>query len=181
MRSSIVWKRQGYAWRKASAILCYHQWYLGHKFYAQGLHPLPEKVKAINLTLDYWVITWSFCHYLSTILAPLYELLWAFTKWEWKKWQEETFLTSIRLLTSTQVLVHFDPTQEIVLSCDAAVYGIGAVLAHWLADGCEKIVGFLSQTLSNAERKYSQVEKKRLACVFGSRDFMRIFTAIPSH
>ena len=36
------------------------------------------------------------------------------------------------------MLVHFDPTQEIVLSCDALAYGIGAVLAHRLAVGSKK-------------------------------------------
>ena len=68
---------------------------------------------------------------------------------------EEAFLTSKRLLASSQVLVHFDPTQEIVLSCDASAYGIGAVLAHRLADRSKKLIGFASRTLSNAEKVFS--------------------------
>ena len=67
--------------------------------------------------------------------------------------------------------MHFDPTQEIILSCDASAYAIGAVLAHQLADGSEKSIGFASWTLSNAENKYFQVEKEVLACVFGSKRF----------
>ena len=80
-------------------------------------------------------------------------------------------MTSERLLTSSQVLVHFDPTQEIVLSCDASAYGIGAVLVHRLADGSKKAIGFASQTLSNVEKNYSQGEKEGLACVFGVKTF----------
>ena len=50
----------------------------------------------------------------------------------------------------------------------------------WHMDPKEPI-GFASWTLSNSEEKYSQVEKEGLACVFGSRDFMHISVAIPSH
>ena len=81
---------------------------------------------------------------------------------------EEAFLTWKGLLSSSQVLVHFDPTQEIVLSRDASAYGIGAVLAQQLADGSEKSIGFALWTLSNAEKKYSQVEKEGASlCVWG--------------
>ena len=67
--------------------------YLGHKIDAQGLHPLLEKVKAIKdmpklrnvfelksylRLLSYYL---KFLPNLSTILAPLYELLQASTKW----------------------------------------------------------------------------------------------------
>ena len=76
-------------------------------------------------------------------------------------------MTFKRVLTSSLVLLLFDPTQEIVLPRDASAYGIGTVLAHRLAGGSEKPIGFASQTLSNAEMKYSQVEKEGLACVFG--------------
>ena len=138
--------------------------FLGHKIDAQGLHPLLEKVKTIkdapkprNLyelksylgLLSYYS---KFLPNLSTILAPLYELPQASTKWEWKKRQEEAFLTSKRLLTSSQVLIHFDPKPEIVLSCDASAYGIGAVLSHQLADGPEKPIGFASRTWLNAAK-----------------------------
>ena len=76
-------------------------------------------------------------------------------------------MTSKRLLTSSQVLVHLDPKQEIVLSCDAAAYGIGAVLAHRLAVGSKKTIGLALWTLSNVENNYSQVEREGITCVFG--------------
>ena len=59
-----------------------------------------------------------------------------------------SILTSKRLPTYSNVLVHFDPGQEIVLSCDVSAYGIGAVLAQRLADGSKKTNKFcLTNTL----------------------------------
>ena len=44
-------------------------------------------------------------------------------------------------------------------------------LAHKMADGSERPVGFASRTLSPAEQKYSQIEKETLACVYGVKRF----------
>ena len=43
-----------------------------------------------------------------------------------------------RLLTCSQTLMHFNPGQEIALSCAALAYWIDAVLAHQLADGSKE-------------------------------------------
>ena len=49
-------------------------------------------------------------------------------------------------------MAHFDSNLDIVLACDASVYGIDVVLFHRLADGTEIPVGFASRTLSTAEK-----------------------------
>ena len=58
-----------------------------------------------------------------------------------------------------------------MVACDASPYGIGAVLSHCMTDGQERPVGFVSRTLSAAERNYSQIEKEGLACVFAVKRF----------
>ena len=58
-----------------------------------------------------------------------------------------------------------------MFACDASSYSIGAVLSHRMPDGKERPVGFISRTLTRSEKKYSQIEKEGLACVFGVTRF----------
>ena len=77
----------------------------------------------------------------------------------------------MKLLTSSQLLVHFNPELEIILACDASDYGIGAVLSYRMADGSKMPIGFVSRTLTKAEENYSQLEKEGLACIYGIKHF----------
>ena len=45
------------------------------------------------------------------------------------------------------------------------------MLSHRLPDSTEKPVGFTPRTLSTDEKKYSQIEKEDLACIFGVNPF----------
>ncbi|XP_039887198.1 uncharacterized protein K02A2.6-like [Simochromis diagramma] len=172
--------------------------YLGHIVDAQGLHPVEKKVKAImdaptptNVTelkaylglLNYYN---KFLPNLATLLAPLHELLRHEVRWTWQKRQEEVFQKSKNLLNSTEVLVHYSADRELVLSCDASPYGVGAVLSHKMEDGSERPLGFMSRTLSPAEKKYSQLDKEGLAVIFGIKKFHkhlygRVFTIYTDH
>ena len=68
------------------------------------------------------------------------------------------------------LLVHYDPTKPLVLSCDASQYGVVAVLSQ-VCSGEEKPVAYASRTLTKAERNYSQLEKEGLALLFGVKKF----------
>ncbi|XP_030580469.1 uncharacterized protein K02A2.6-like [Archocentrus centrarchus] len=172
--------------------------YLGHKVDAQGLHPVEKKVKAIMDTptptsvtelkaylglLNYYN---KFLPNLATLLAPLHELLRKDMRWTWQKKQEEAFQKSKALLNSADVLVHYSADQELILSCDASPYGVGAVLSHKMNDGSERPLGFMSRTLSPAEKRFSQLDKEGLAVIFGIQKFHkylygRVFTIYTDH
>lgn len=77
--------------------------FLGHKVDATGLHPVNEKVRAIqeaptpsNVTelkaylgfLNYYN---KFPPNLSTVLAPVHKLLQKDTKWQWEEAQDVAF------------------------------------------------------------------------------------------
>ena len=112
--------------------------------------PAPSNVKELQAFLG--MLNCYACHFpkLSTILAPLHELLAKDCKWTWGKRQVGAFNQAKDMLNSSDLLVHYDPSKELVLSCDAAPYGLGAVLSH-IIDGKERPISYASRTLSPAE------------------------------
>lgn len=173
--------------------------YLGHKVDAQGLHPTEIKVKAIeeapeprNITelkaylglLNYYN---KFLPNLATLLAPLHLLLKKDVQWMWKKLQQKAFKESKALLRKANVLVHYSSDAELILACDASPYGVGAVLSQRRkGESVEKPLGFMSRTLTPAEKRYSQLDKEGLAVIFGIQRFHRYlygrsFTILTDH
>ncbi|XP_060742372.1 uncharacterized protein K02A2.6-like [Tachysurus vachellii] len=172
--------------------------FLGHKVDGTGLHPVPEKVTAIQNAPSPKTVTElkaylgllnyynKFLPNLSTVLAPVHKLLRKDSKWHWGCEQEAAFVQSKNLIQSVQVLVHYDPQKDVILSCDASSYGLGAVLSHKMPDGRERPIGFMSRTLNQAERNYSQLDKEGLAIMFGLQRFHkylygRKFTIVTDH
>ena len=120
---------------------------------------------------------------ISSRLAPLYKLLQKAVKRAWGPAQQEAFKEA---LISAKVLVHYDPTKALMLSCDASPYGVRAVLSNKIEDGREHPVAFASYSLSPAEKRYAQLDKEGLVIVFGMKHFRqyllgRHFTIYSDH
>lgn len=171
--------------------------YLGHQIDKNGLHPTEKHVEAIAQApsptnvqelrsflgmLSYYS---KFLPNLSSLLAPLYQLLGKNARWVWGEAQDTAFANAKQCLLAAGVLVHYDPAKPLKLECDASPHGIGAVLFH--TDGkVNRPIGFRSRTLTTAERNYSQLEREALALVFGVskfRDYLlnRDFTLVTDH
>ena len=67
---------------------------------------------------------------LSTLLAPLYKLLRNGVVWRWGRPQRQAFDGAKELLSSPKLLVHYDATKELILTCDASPYGLRAVYTN---------------------------------------------------
>ena len=172
--------------------------YLGHQIDCEGIRAVPSKVDAIvnapqpkNIQelrsflglLNYYG---KFIKNLSSILHPLNSLLRTDQKWEWTEECTKAFAQAKTQLTSSDVLIHYDPKSPINLAADASAYGIGAVISHVLPDGTEKTISFASRTLTASEKNYAQLEKEGLALIFGVKKFHqylygRKFTLITDH
>ena len=157
--------------------------YLGHKIDAEGLHALPDKIEAVvrapqprNIQqlrsflglLNYY---WKFIPNLSSIVHPLNALLQQSKQWNWTLECTQAFKQAKTALSSSSVLIHYDPSLPLQLAGDASAYGIGAVISHVLPDGSEKPIAFASRTLTSSERNYAQIEKEGLSLVFGVKKF----------
>ena len=135
--------------RKKCVFLQNQVIYLGHRINRDGIQPIDGKVRAIleapapsnvkELHAFLGMLNYCACYLpnLSTILVPLHEVLAKDCKWTWGKRQVEAFNRAKDMLNSSDLLVHYDPSKELVLSCDASPYGLGAVLSH-IIDGKEK-------------------------------------------
>ncbi|PIK56483.1 hypothetical protein BSL78_06598 [Apostichopus japonicus] len=171
---------------------------LSHVIDEKGLHPMPEKVKAIkeapaprNVTelksyLGLLTYYGKFLSALSTTLAPLYDLLRKDTQWRWTQTEKSAFENSKDLLMSSQVLCHYDPTKELILSCDASPYGIGAVLAQKWKTAQSNRLGLLRAHCQAQKRIMRKLKKEGLACVLGVQRFHsylygRHFTLFTDH
>jgi hypothetical protein len=90
------------------------------------------------------------------------------------------------MITSEQVLCHYDTNKPVKLACDASPYGLGSVLSHVMDDGTERPIAFASRSLTKAEKGYSQIDKEALALYWGVLKFHtylygRHFTLVTDH
>ena len=172
--------------------------YLGHRVDAEGLRATPEKMRAIDQApqpknvqqlrsflglLNYYR---KFLPNLATIIQPLNDLLQKGRKWVWSSECTQAMKTAKQLLTTSNLLTHYDATLPLKLAADASQYGLGAVISHVLPDGVERPVAFASRSLSSSERNYSQIDKEALALVYGVKKFQaylygRKFTLVTDH
>lgn len=145
--------------------------YLGHIIKDGSLMPNDRKFEAVlnaqapknvaQLQSFLGMINYysKFIPNLATELHSLYQLLKKGVHFDWTNEHESAFVKCKNLLASNNVLALYDPSKEIVISCDASPYGVGCVLSQ-IFDGIEKPILFASSTLSPAEKNYSQVHRE---------------------
>ena len=133
--------------------------------------PTPASVTQLKSVLGLINYYGKFVKNLSSILQPLYNLLRKDVKWAWSQECEAAYSKIKKTMSSAPILIHFDQTKEVRLTCDASEYGIGAMISHILEDNSEQPIAFASRTLNDAEKQYSQIEKEGLAIIFGLNKF----------
>lgn len=89
-------------------------------------------------------------------------------------------------LTSPQVLMPYKPTRPLLLATNASKTGLDAVLSHQLSNGQERPFAYASQTMSDTEQRYPQIDKEALAIVWAVQKFFYYlyachFTLITDH
>ena len=93
--------------------------YLGHirpsgtKVEAVKVVPKLRSISDLRAYLGLLTYYGKFLPNVSTVLAPLYQLLRKDVKWSWDELQQQSFIKSKDMLTTSALLVHYDPSQLI--------------------------------------------------------------------
>ena len=156
--------------------------YLGFNISGQGIKPSPRKVQAIldapcptsvaevHSFLGMVTFYCKFVKNFSTKSAPLYDLLKKGVKFRWTKIEQNAFQGIKQDFADSKLLANFDGESPLIGEVDASPVGVGCVLLQEI-NGQEKPIYFASKKLTNAERKYSQLDKEGLALVFAVKRF----------
>ena len=105
----------------------------------------------------------AYCPNLSTTIRPLTDLTKKDIPFSWSETQQTAFIRTKELIVSTPVLCFFDPKKPVTLQVDASYKGLGGTLLQTNTDNLLQPVAFTSCTLTETERRYSQMEKECLA------------------
>ena len=152
--------------------------FFGCLYDANGVHPDPGKVNAVhalpvptNITqlqefLCLVTFLSPFIPGLSTLTAPLRELLKKDTDFSWNHTYDIAFEWVKKAVVSDTTLRNFDPSLPVTIQVDAAQVGLGAAL---LQNG--KPIAFASKALTETEHQYMNIKREMLAAVFGAERF----------
>lgn len=144
---------------------------------AHGLRVDPGKVEAIlnvkppnnatEIRRFLGMASWyrRFVPNFSSIVAPLTRLTGKRTPFIWTDDCDQAFKIIRDKLVSAPILTCPDFTRPFSLQTDASAYGVGAVLSQQFDDG-EKVICFLSRSLTKQERNYSTTERECLSVIW---------------
>ena len=156
--------------------------FLGHVIDTDGIRADPTKTKAItemssptNTTelkrfLGMANQLGKFTLNLAQLSQPLRELLMKSKSWTWGLPQSEAFDLIKEELSKPATLALYDPTAPTKISADASAYGLGAVLMQKV-NGVWKTIYYASRSMTETERRYTQIEKEALAASWACKKF----------
>lgn len=156
--------------------------YLGYIVNRTGLHVDPGKIKAIldiptprtvsEVRRILGMASWyrRFIRDFSTIVNPLTNLLKKNQRFLWTLDCEKAWSTIKECLVTAPILSCPDFSREFVIQCDSSDFGVGCVLTQNFDDG-ERVIAYISRSLTKQERNFSTTEKELLSILFGIEKF----------
>lgn len=151
--------------------------YLGYVVDARGLQvdrekvaamlelPRPQTVKEVRRVVGTFSWYRRFVPEFASIVAPLSALTKKNRKFVWTSECEESFRKIKERLVEAPILSCPDYSLPFSVQTDASAYGIGAVLTQPHPTG-DRVICYLSRSLSKLERNYSTTERECLAVIW---------------
>ena len=103
---------------------------------------------------------------LASINKPLRQLLKKDQHWIWDQPQERAFQKIKKILTSTEVLAHYNSSARCIVAADTSQRGLGAVLLQLDKKGNRHPIAYASRSLTDTEKRYAVIEKEALAATW---------------
>ena len=75
----------------------------------------------------------------------------------------------------------YSPEKETVVSADSSSFGLGACVLQRQADGKMKPVAYASQSLTDTERRYAQIEREALAVTWSLEHWSDLLVGMHLH
>ncbi|BHF83014.1 hypothetical protein SprV_0802615500 [Sparganum proliferum] len=128
--------------------------------------PTPSDVTEVRRFLGLASYYRRFIKDYANIAAPLHRLTQKKKKFKWTAECDGSFHLLKDSLCTSPVLVFPDISEgagKFILDTDASDTAIGAVLSQQQRDGTERVIQYLSRTLTKAERRYCVTRKEMLA------------------
>ena len=134
----------------------------------QAIAELKEPTNTTELQSFLGMITYlaPYIPKLSDHTAPLRKLLCKDSEFQWHHEQQSAFESLKHLICSADNLAYFDPSNPAVLQADASQEALGVALTQ---EG--RPIAFASKSLTDTEKRYANIERELLACVFGALRF----------
>ena len=157
--------------------------FYGHKFTKDGLKPNPDKIRAVKESsppkskeavrsfLGMTGYLSKFIPRYASLTAPLRKLTHKDTKFKWGAEQNEAFENLKASITSESTMAYFNPARPIVVRVEASFHeGLSAGLFQETGCGLQP-VHFISRTMTDTEKRYSQTEKDALSVHWAKNRF----------
>ena len=106
----------------------------------------------------------------ATTVEPLRALTHQGTKWRWGREENGAFEALKDQLAEASMMAFYNKEAPTEVVTDASPVGLGATLVQE-EQGVKRAVAFASRSLSDVERRYSQMEKKAPAVVWACERF----------
>ena len=161
-------------------LKCKRVSFFGAEYSSEGMHPCPKNILRITeMTLPkdkqqlnrfLGIVTYmgNFIANLSHDTDPLRALTKQDCEFIWDASANDSFqkIKDLLIKANTQLLKYFDRLKSITVQADASMRGLGACLVQE-----ERPVAFASRSLTDAESRYANIDKKLLAIVFTCKCF----------
>ena len=157
--------------------------FYGYKFTKDGLKPTPDKVRAVKESkppeskeavrsfLGMIGYLSKFIPRYSSLTAPLRELTHKDKKFKWGPEENAAFEKLKDSITNENTMAYFNPKLPITVRAEASYHeGLSAGLFQETSKGLQP-VHYISRTMTDAEKRYSQTEKDALAVQWAKNRF----------